>query len=120
MKPVFQTRFGVRGNCLAACIASLLGVPLSTVDLSCADYPEGLWYDFACERVRPFGQTLVFVDLRPDITIAADLHVIANGPSARGMRHAVIYRGDELVHDPHPDGGGIESIEYLTLIVPLR
>lgn len=120
MKPVMQTRTGVRGNCLSACFASLLGVSIEKVDFSCGDYTDGNWYDVACEKLRPFGLTLVLVDLRPEITIPAELYVIANGPSPRGHRHAVIYRGDELAHDPHPDGGGILSIEYLSFLLPLH
>jgi hypothetical protein len=37
---------------------------------------------------------------------------IANGLSARGVHHSVIYRRGELAHDPHWQRGGIEKVEW--------
>ena len=44
MKPVMQTRVGEEGNCLSACIASLLEVPIEEIDLSCALNPD-TWFE---------------------------------------------------------------------------
>lgn len=52
MKPVYQTRYGNEGNCLAACIASILEVPLVSVDFTAS---EGTWLDKCQEKLKPLG-----------------------------------------------------------------
>jgi len=45
--------------------------------------------------------------------------VIAGGPGPRGCDHCVLMRDGKLVHDPHPEGGGLMSVADVTLIVLL-
>ncbi len=37
-------------------------------------------------------------------------YYMAWGTSPRGIKHSVIYSKGKLVHDPHPDGGGVKDI----------
>jgi hypothetical protein len=67
---------------------------------------------------------LMPVALNPDADvedlILPDTYCIANGPGPRGFRHAVVYLNGELVHDPHPEGGGLLKVEEYEWFVSLR
>lgn len=123
MKPVKQTIFGERtGNCFAACIASILEVPLDTVPNFCATSvtPEGQdWLMAANQWLAGKGLALLDVDIQPDgslgrINALSDgAYCIISGKSPRGeFSHATVgrYRLDnksvthwlDFVHDPHP------------------
>lgn len=118
MKPVDQTTFGVPGgNCFSACVASLLELPIEDVP-----YFMGAddWNKAFDEWLRPRGFYAVFLRLRPvkeDPWRPAGLYVLG-GQCVRGP-HAVVARGNTIVHDPHPSRGGVDTWEDATLIVPL-
>ena len=38
---------------------------------------------------------------------APDAYYLMGGMSLRGKPHCVVCLGGEMVHDPHPDGGGL-------------
>lgn len=124
MTPVKQTKLysadGIHnGNCYAACIASLLDLPLWMVPPfeDMFGRGSGQWRDRCDEWLaRMFKLEIVLRDGH-----SADLpeHYIANGKSARGVLHSVIYRAGEIVHDPHPSDSGIESVEYTYHLQPL-
>lgn len=126
MIPIYQTRLGPRGNCLAACIASLIEVPIEDVDFSCADHPH-TWDDVAREKLRPFGLSYIYAKVRreggkgyPALWTGPTL-CIAHGPSPRATDHAVVYdcRWKRHAHDPHPDNVGIAYVDAVSVIVPL-
>lgn len=117
MKRVDQTIFdAVNGNCLAACIASILEVELAEVPNFC----EGAtthWLDRLAEWLAPRGLyplcfTLTGGDWRPQ-----GLHILA-GKSPRGdWLHAVVARGRDVVHDPHPSRAGVLTHADVTLFI---
>lgn len=45
---------------------------------------------------------------------------IASGRSLRGVKHAVVYRCGELVHDPHYSDAGIASVERTWHLGPVE
>ena len=45
---------------------------------------------------------------------------IAGGCPWNGSSHACVYKGGQLLHDPHPDGKGLFLIEDVTFLVPLE
>jgi hypothetical protein len=107
MKPVMQTKFGDVGNCFAAVLASLYGVEIDTVE-HIVDGDRG-WLDRLETWLNSRGLSALFVS-GDCIRLPNVLH-IACGPTHRGGHyHAVIYHGDTLVHDPHPDGEGLAEI----------
>ena len=58
MTPVFQTRYGKGdGNCLNACVASLLDLPLSQVPDFCID---GEWFDRLYNFCNERGLSLMY------------------------------------------------------------
>jgi len=42
---------------------------------------------------------------------------IATGPAERGHNHAVVCKGDEVFHDPHPSEAGLLSITSAMFLV---
>lgn len=122
MKAVKQTKFGnPEGNCLAACIASLLECDLDEVPNQATAKRDGKhWFDLYNDFLRDRGLGLVLVDTPVPVCVPKDCYYIASGQSARGLMHSVIHLNGELVHDPHPDGTGIRAIEDYLFIVRLN
>lgn len=109
MKPCFQTSFGDKqGNCLSACIASLLELAIEDVPNFCVDYGDEHWQDATEEWLRKRGLALVSVQINEEVP-PWDFYWMAGGKSRRGVYHSVIYRAGELVHDPHPSACGLNG-----------
>lgn len=53
---------------------------------------------FSCD----LGQILDYLASRN-----AGMYVMIGGESPRGNNHVVIAADGEIIHDPHPDGGGL-------------
>jgi hypothetical protein len=125
MTPVKQTKLygkdGIHnGNCYAACLASLLDLPLWMVPPFEDMFGRGGEYHKRTQEWlgRMFGLQLEDTD---DLC-SAELpeFYMASGPGARGVHHAVIYSGGKLVHDPHPSGDGILSVEWCWYLKPVE
>lgn len=111
MTPVFQNKFsdlsdedGV-GNCLQAVIASILDLPLEAVPHFVQDDilsdGELHWWTQLRRFVREHG-CRIYYD-----TPMQNEYYLRTGNSPRGFPHVVIYCNNALVHDPHPEGGGL-------------
>ena len=122
MIPIQQTKFhsdSQKGNCLAACIASLLEISLNQVpefeEMDREDWQSAL-LDFLLNR----GKTLSILYDEVDFKLeeAGDSCYIANGRSPRDLdvRHAVIFKNGKLEFDPHPSGDGILTEESYWVI----
>lgn len=135
MKPVFQTIPGSPlGNCQNACIASILEVPIEAIPPRWVGDGTG-WAEASGWEVfnrldaalAPFGVRWIQFPADTMAWSAAGVWCILMGPSPRStegnpISHAVVGRsvngGDwEIVHDPHPDGGGLAEIRYVGLLV---
>lgn len=93
------------GDCLRACICSILeisdeGVPNFVED---DDYPEIL-SKFLLERN-------IWLYSSQEEPQNVDYYM-AWGISPRGLQHSVVYSQSKLVHDPHPEGGGVIPDTY--------
>lgn len=135
MKPVYQTLLGKpRGNCRDACICTILGIQLD-------DFPPGWvgdgtgwrepedcnWIDRLNEVLARWGVRWVQTPAESMSWSTPGTLAILSGLSPREtpeapMSHAVVGRytrgGDwEIVHDPHPDGGGLKEIRYVSFLV---
>jgi hypothetical protein len=125
------------GNCLAACIACLLEIPIEKVpDLSpspdkCPD-PK-LAGGIQAMRARTwlqehFGLTLLTVQTGNYIGVGKNTPCIAGGTSANteGCKHAVVGiingKGNfEMLHDPNPNGKGlVGEPDALYFLVPME
>ncbi len=102
MKPVLQTRFEAgHGNCLNACVASILELPLG---------PGGVPEEKGALRLWLLEQHdlgIVWVTrIRGTLTLAGWGHFyLASGQSPRNpeIDHAIVMCDGEEVHDPHPE-----------------
>lgn len=119
------------GDCHAACIASLLEVELDEVPaITLADLEDvGAWWRRLGAYLAKQGLYLLKVPAGAGHWSGAagsdqEELWIACGKSPRsGVFHCVVCRGAEVVHDPHPSGRGIESVdtaEFLVLLDPAR
>jgi hypothetical protein len=99
VKPVDQTVFGPRGNCKAACVASVLEVAL-------ADVPEcdgGVWVQRHMDWLAARNLTLLHIPANGGRFYVPGCHLlIAKSPRNDGY-HCVVVRDGEIVHDPHPE-----------------
>lgn len=127
MKPVVQTITGrgpkfneICGNCLQAALASVLEVPLDSVPHFC-DLPEGEDPDSSewANRMNAwmqerFNMMVAYIpatgDWRP-----TGYHLMS-GISPRGSMHETVGFNGQLVHDPHPAGGGV-TVQYWGLFI---
>ena len=116
MTPVMQSKLysvdGIHaGNCFAACLASLLNIPLWMVP----PFEDMFHRDNWRSRVNEWLLEMYRMELaRADGDCMDDLvdYYIASGASERGVMHSVIYRKGVMIHDPHPSGTGIGSVVW--------
>ncbi len=117
MGKVMQTKFDDDGNCWPASVATMLGVSIE-------DVPE--FDKWAIERNTSWYVLFEAWLMKEHklFPLIIQHHVpaihIAAGMSPRGLSHAVIYQGAKMIHDPHPDGGGIESLEECYVFIPVE
>jgi hypothetical protein len=108
MTPVTQTLFGKPdGNCFAACVASLLDLPLEVVP-NVMRHED--WYARFNWWLKRRGMYLCCFDGWPQGFVRdyySDVHILVYGMAERGIDHACVYRGTELAWDPHPDRSGL-------------
>lgn len=133
MIPVTQTKMVVknskgemivRGNCLAACIASLMELPITEVpnvetlyEINDNYYWEVLWkwlghlgYELSADdRYRCFHGD---ENKSEYIDQLKNQYYLVSGKSARGVYHICIYSNGKLIHDPHPSKEGLVTEEY--------
>jgi hypothetical protein len=132
VKPVTQTRTGndpnAPGNCFSACVASILECALADLPDEARivtelkkefgakwdGWPDRFKWGKSWERLWTETQkaclTRGLFMLEISGPFACELPgawCIISAQSPRGLPHAVVGRGLEVVHDPHPEGGGV-------------
>lgn len=126
MVPAYQTQQGRRGNCFAACLASIMEMPLKgDLDFACADYPNWLWIKHTAKVLATYNYYFGHIELSitdtmygRGIDIGAGI-CIAHGPSgdaSRPWRHATVYQHKRLAHDPMPWGTGIKYVSAVSFV----
>ena len=120
MTPVIQTLFGdKKGNCLSACIASILEISIDKVPCW-AD--EKNWADAVSNWLyKNYGLRYLEVSRTDHIEYfseQSECFYIMSGKSPRGnFWHAVVGHKGKMVHDPHPDNKGLEKFETISFLV---
>lgn len=106
MKPVYQTVFDSKnGNCMQACVASIFEVPLEVIPNFMG---KGVLHYERIFNAWCKDLSLISFDITPgdtfDFRVVKNHHWIGLVPSVRleGFDHAVVYKGDQFVHDPIP------------------
>jgi len=116
MKPVDQTVFGEpNGNCFAACVASILEIPLKGLpNFNGSEYGPDITAETQVNALRLFLAKFKLSAIRlvfGDNDVGNIGFTIAGGPAARGLNHCCIYKDGKLAHDPHPDRTGLTEVE---------
>lgn len=109
MIPVTQTKMhdpdnGTHGNCLAAAMASVLEIPLSDIP-AFEEMSEESWHDSLLEFLYGRGYDVDVLQVPPAG------YGIAHGMGPRGVHHSVVVLDGEFIHDPHPSGLYLDSID---------
>lgn len=118
-----------KGNCVSACVATVLGVPLDQVPhfveygLALGDEPEdrvsngNAWWAMMLGYFYGAGYELVELDSAE----AAERteYLLVAGMSPRGVLHQVVYRDGTLWHDPHPSRDGVLDVQEVLAVRPL-
>ena len=96
---------GVDGNCLAACIASLLDVDVDDVpnprDDWWNDVNKWLRENHACEMMNiTFNENHM-----PSVPMIA----VGDSPNYPGKYHAVLWKGKSMIFDPSPTNNGLKG-----------
>lgn len=124
MKPVTQTEVGSRGNCLSACVASLLEIPIEWVPNFTSEphEPPGLQPIRLNQWLNQIGIEAIYcmTDIMSPEHSDPDGYYIMTGFSPRGRPHVVIGSGKEIAHDPHPDRSGLVYADGFILLLPLE
>lgn len=110
MKPVDQTVSShINGNCLEACVASILEVPLSDVpDVN--GNPD--WLDVMATFLAARGYAFLYAPHWPGMR-PRGYHI------ASDRYHATVALDGRIVHCPHHSRAGVRmEIEYWYLVVP--
>lgn len=108
MVAVDQTRFGDEGpggNCLVACVASIM-------DLSIGEMPEISTDDpYWWETLQKWLSDRRWkIRHRPRAADVPAGYAIANGPADRGLLHSCVALDGVIVHDPHPSRAGLIEV----------
>jgi len=135
MIPIDQTRFGCHdpnepantapGNCWTACLASILELPLSEIPDELEFWKDGMkpldsWIPYQKKtHLWLHNKDIVIVEVRMSSVFYTgpeecfDMYCILSGPSPRNSKvnHAVVGKGNQIVHDPHPSRKGLSG-EY--------
>jgi hypothetical protein len=119
-----------KGNCVAACVATWLGIPLADVphfiefgiaygdaddhsDVSCGNN----WWSMLLGFMAGKGWWPVELETVTSGEVGETLFVA--GPSPRGVSHQVLYRDGRLWHDPHPSRAGVTDVTEVLAFRPL-
>jgi hypothetical protein len=121
MKPVTQTIFNTtRGNCFAACLATLLDVGIAEVP-NIHDFEGDDWFYPLNQWLRE-THSLVLLMIEADayarkVWFPDGVPFIASCDGAAGVRHAVVmaYHGMEtkILHDPFPGNSGVSGPVFM-------
>lgn len=125
-----QTVFGnLKWNCFAACVASLLLVPLKDVPNFCA-LGETAWWVALREWLAAFDVAPMMLGITAEELSAVrsdathwlrGIPAIAGGKSPRGdFLHAVLVLDGVVIHDPHPDGTGLSDFRDVVVFVSTK
>ena len=119
-----------KGNCVAAAVATVLGVPLTEVphfiefgiaygdsdDMHAASQGNHWW---AMLLGYLAGKGYWVTELGKVTDAERGELVLVAGMAARGVMHQVVYRDGVLWHDPHPSREGLTDVREVLAVRPL-
>lgn len=134
MIKVEQTEFWPLGNCFAACLASMVECDLAEVpaltEADAGDWDKSYWKRIGA-WLDEIGWRFLYFQYAEPLKVTDALFwtpcelgpaVIVSGPGPRRdddgepIVHSVIMKDGRLVHDPHPDGGGLKGVTSVNVL----
>lgn len=115
MIPHRQQHVGSFGSCFATAVACALDLDLAQVPNFVA-FGEGRWFEafgLWCKAARVHFDFLYHDERGRLVTDGGKRTkwprqpIVAHGQGPRGFRHAVVYQGGKLRHDPYPGDAGL-------------
>jgi hypothetical protein len=105
---------------MSACIASLLELPIADVPyfMGVEGEPDDLWKKRIRRWLAPRGLWFVHFETPRGFKDWPPGYYVLTGRSPRGM-HAVVAKGEKIVHDPNPSRDGLCSVDGFAVLVPL-
>lgn len=100
MKFIKQTTFGKDGNCLMACIASILDLKIEDIPNPKHDGWINELNEWLINKTGYYIQTIGFNEDSYFSESFISSVKIGVGKSSSGLRHAVLVKGNEIIHDP--------------------
>jgi len=122
MIPIIQTKLHnppeSNGNCMAACYASILEVPLSVVP-TFEDMPIEEWKTALDNWLSKFNLQKVTIDASFEDFVPTG-YCLAIGKTVRSktVLHCAVYKNGQMVHDPHPSKSGLINVECWEVVFP--
>jgi hypothetical protein len=110
MLPVMQGETAPgRGNCLAACVASILECPLADVPNFALE--RDCWSALQTWLVRQGLMAIRLTMPEASFPLPRTFCILTGDSPRRPVYHAVVGEWEQcawrIVHDPHPQGGGL-------------
>ena len=117
---VKQTCFGESGNCMSACLATIMGLSIDDVpNFFEVSNTHDEWWKAVHDWLETYGYGLCTVDFSAEWMARKRGYVIVSGVSERDLFHATIWKDGEFVHDPFPNGKGVENPEQVDFLYKL-
>lgn len=111
LTPVTQTRFGGdHGDCFAACVATITGVPLDQIPNFIEAGRE--WFAVLWNWADETGWDVYSAHSKETLPNGP---LIVTGPGARGFGHACVWIGGPdgmIAWDPHPSRAGLVECDH--------
>lgn len=119
MREQRQTIFGLPfDNCFSTAVACIFDVAVEDMQ-NFMFSGDNEWWEVCVSWCGERGYTPLMFPLPTfeDLRNLPNSFCVVSGPAARGLDHAVVYRGEEMMWDPHPSDLGISSPNDVTVFV---
>ena len=115
MTPTKQTKMytgpGTCGNCLSACVSSLLHIPIEEVPNFVEEQPP-YWQDSLNKFLAPYN--MIYIEIPSGVIKDQSLgyHLMC-GLTVRSkeITHSVVAHDKKYLHDPHPSNSGLMTVD---------
>lgn len=113
---LYDPESGTGGNCWAACIATITGLPLADIDAAIGE-SDDYWWNETLHYLKSEGWRLYNAFPTAEGMAPAGMSIMC-GRSPREVSHATVAVDGVMVHDPHPSRAGIQKAENWYILVP--
>lgn len=122
MIPINQTIFDNKfGNCYAACLASILEIPLDNVPFP--DGNDNNFWTIYCNWFKSNNACIVTIQKNDFIPPESYLIGTVKSPRFENSDHAVVIFGGKIIHDPHPSkaslSDNLNDVTHIDFIFPI-